>query len=141
MNRQAGVTLIVVLVMVVVLTLLAIAGIRMSNTSLMIVGNMQSRKFVENQAQQAIEEVLSSIAPFNSPTSAVAIAAPAGLAVTVGNRTCVQSSPAAGYSAVAPISPEDNTWEFDVNVTDSFTGAKARMVQGTRIRQLSGSCS
>jgi hypothetical protein len=28
-----------------------------------------------------------------------------------------------------------------VNVTDSFTGAKARMVQGTRIRQLSGSCS
>jgi len=53
----------------------------------------------------------------------------------------VFSSPAAGYSAVATISPEDNIWEFDVRVTDSFTGAKTRMVQGTKIRQLSGACS
>jgi Tfp pilus assembly protein PilX len=133
--------LLVVLVMLVVMTLLGIASIRMSSTSLLIVGNMQARRFVENQAQLAVEQVLSSIDPFNNPTSVPVIAAPAGLTVAVGNRACVHSSPAAGYSAVAPISPEDNTWEFDVNVTDSFTGAKARMVQGTRIRQLSGSCS
>ena len=141
MSRQGGATLLVVLVMLVVMTLLGIASIRMSSTSLLIVGNMQSRRFVENQAQLAVEQVLSSIDPFNNPTSVPVIAAPAGLTVTVGNRACVHSSPAAGYSAVAPISPEDNTWEFDVNVTDSFTSAKARMVQGTRIRQLSGSCS
>jgi Tfp pilus assembly protein PilX len=141
MSRQGGATLLVVLVMLVVMTLLGIASIRMSSTSLLIVGNMQARRFVENQAQLAVEQVLSSIDPFNNPTSVPVIAAPAGLTVTVGSRACVHSSPAAGYSAVAPISPEDNTWEFDVNVTDSFTGAKARMVQGTRIRQLSGSCS
>lgn len=141
MTRQRGATLLIVLVMLVVITLLGIASIRMSSSSLMIVGNMQSRRFVENQAQQAIEQVLSTIAPFNEPTLAVPVTAPAGLTVTVGNRTCVQSSPAAGYSAVAIVSPEDNVWEFDVTVTDSFTGARTRMAQGARIRQLSGSCS
>ncbi|HEU4644578.1 MAG TPA: PilX N-terminal domain-containing pilus assembly protein [Burkholderiales bacterium] len=141
MSRQKGAVLLVVLVMLVVITLLGLASIRMSSTSLLVVGNMQARRFAENQAQIAVEQVLSSIAPFNSPTAAVAVSAPAGLTVTVGNRNCVQTAPAAGYSAVQPISPEDNTWEFDVTVTDSFTGARARMAQGTRIRQLSGACS
>lgn len=141
MTSQRGATLFVVLVMLVVVTLLAIASIRMSGTSLLIVGNMQARRFVENNAQLAIEEVLNSIVPFNNPTAPVTVTAPAGLSVTVGNRVCVQTSPAAGYSAVAAISPEDNTWEFDVTVTDSFTGARARMVQGAKIRQLSGACS
>lgn len=141
MRRQGGATLLVVLVMLVVMTLLGVASVRMSSTSLLIVGNMQSRRLVENQAQLAVEEVLSGIGPFNNPASAVAIAAPAGLTVTVSGRSCQHSAPAAGYSAVAAISPEDNTWEFDVSVTDSFTGAKARIVQGTRIRQLSGACS
>lgn len=141
MIAQRGATLLVVLVMLVVLTLLGIASIRMSSTSMLIVGNMQARRFVENQAQLAVEQVLNSIDPFNNPVSAVAVTAPAGLAVTVSDRVCVFSSPAAGYSAVAAISPEDNVWEFDVRVTDSFTGAKTRMVQGARIRQLSGACS
>lgn len=141
MKRQQGAVLLVVLVMLVVITMLGLASIRLSSTSLMIVGNMQARRVAENQAQLAVEQVLSSIGPFNSPTAAVAVSAPAGFAVTVGNRNCVQTAPAAGYSAVQPISPEDNTWEFDVTVTDSFTGARARMSQGTRIRQLSGACS
>jgi len=141
MIAQRGATLLVVLVMLVVLTLLGIASIRMSSTSMLIVGNMQARRFVENQAQLAVEEVLNSIDAFNNPTSTPAVTAPAGLTVNVGDRICVFSSPAAGYSAVATISPEDNIWEFDVRVTDSFTGAKTRMVQGTKIRQLSGACS
>lgn len=141
MSRQKGAVLLVVLVMLVVITLLGLASIRMSSTSLLIVGNMQARRFAENQAQVAVEQVLSSIGPFNSPTALVTVPAPAGLTINVGNRICVQTAPAAGYSAVQPISPEDNTWEFDVTVTDSFTGARARMGQGTRIRQLSGACS
>lgn len=141
MTSQKGATLFVVLVMLVVVTLLAIASIRMSGTSLLIVGNMQARRFVENNAQLAVEEVLNSIVPFNNPTLLVTVTAPAGLDVNVGERVCVQTSPATGYSAVAAISPEDNTWEFDVTVTDSFTGARTRMVQGTKIRQLSGACS
>ena len=157
MMRQRGTTLIVVLVMLVVLTLLAVAGMRMSASSLQIVGNMQARKFVDNVASQAIEDVMNSIAPFNSPSGgvtlrsggatvianpgvAVALPSPAGVMVTVGARTCLFSAPASGYSAVQPIVPEDNLWEFSVSVTDSFTQATTTMGQGAKIRQLAGSC-
>ncbi len=141
MKRQQGATLLVVLVMLVVITLLGIASIRISGSNLLVVGNMQSRKFVENYGLQAIEQVLNSIAPFNAPTSAVAVAAPAGLTVSVSNRTCTFSAPAPGTSAVSTIAPEDNNWEFSVTVTDSFTGARTSMVQGVKIRQLAGACS
>jgi len=141
MKRQRGMTLLVVLVMLVVITLLGIASIRISGSNLLVVGNMQSRKLVENYGLQAIEQVMNSIAPFNAPTSAVAVTVPAGLAVSVINRTCTFSAPAAGTSAVSPIAPEDNNWEFSVSVSDSFTGARTTMLQGVKIRQLAGACS
>jgi hypothetical protein len=170
MMRQRGTTLIVVLVMLVVLTLLAVAGMRMSTSSLQIVGNMQARKFVDNVAQQAVEDVMNSIVPFNAPTGAVtlrsggtlvavasthvavppavqpaptyvALPAPTGMKVAIYDRICLASSPASGYSAVQPIVPEDNLWEFKVLVTDDFTQATTMMVQGAKIRQLAGSCS
>lgn len=157
MKRQRGTTLIVVLVMLVVLTLLAVAGMRMSNSSLQIVGNMQARRFVDNIASQAVEDVMNSIAPFNAPTGNVTLRTPtgtavtapqntevdliAGIKVTVSKRTCLISAPASGYSAVQPIVPEDNLWEFNVSVRDTFTQAQTSMGQGAKIRQLSGSCT
>ena len=57
MRREHGATLLIVLVMLVVITLLAVAGMRMSNSSLQVVGNMQARKFAENVASQALEDV------------------------------------------------------------------------------------
>ena len=140
-RSQSGATLLVVLVMLVIITLLGIAGIRMSSSSMLVVGNMQARKFVENWGLLGIEQVLNNIAPFNTPTSAVTVAAPAGLNVAVSNRSCVFSSPATGYSATSLIAPEDNVWEFSVTVTDSFTGARTAMVQGAKVRQLAGACS
>lgn len=167
MKRQRGTTLIVVLVMLVVLTLLAVAGMRMSTSSLQIVGNMQARKFVDNIASQAVEDVMNSIVPFNAPTGAVtlrsggttvsvnttplltaptaatfaSLPSPAGVKVAVYARNCLASSPASGYSAVQPIVPEDNLWEFSVLVKDDFTQATTMMVQGAKIRQLAGSCT
>ncbi len=157
MKRQRGTTLLVVLVMLVVLTLLGIAGARMSSSSLQIVGNMQARKFAENVALQAVEDVMNSVAPFNTPLGPVtlrsggttvsanpgawvALPAPSGIDVTVSARTCLFSFPAAGYSAVATLVPVDNLWEYSVAVRDNFTGATAAMVQGTKIRQLADSC-
>lgn len=141
-GRQSGATLLVVLVMLVVITLLGVAGIKMSTGSLQVVGNMQARKFVENHAQQAAEQVMSSIAPFNAPTSAVSITGlPAGVSITISSRSCMFSAPASGYSAVSAIAPEDNVWEYDVTATDSFTGARAKLRQGAKIRQLAGYCT
>lgn len=141
MRRERGTTLLVVLVMLVVITLLGIAGIRMSSSSLLIVGNLQARKFVENYGQQTVEQMMSAASYYNSPQTGPTLSLPSGLTVAVGDRVCLYSAPASGYSAVAAITPEDNTWEFFVRVTDSFTGAKTNMVQGVKIRQLSGSCS
>jgi type IV pilus assembly protein PilX len=158
MRREQGATLLVVLVMLVVLTLLGVAGMRMSTSSLQVVGNMQARKFAENVASQSIEDVMNSINPFNAPTGpvtlrtggttvtanpgvAVSLPSPAGVTVTVSSRTCIASAPASGYSAVSTIAPEDNLWEFNVTVNDTFTKATSTMVQGTKIRQLAGSCT
>jgi Tfp pilus assembly protein PilX len=140
-KRESGATLLVVLVMLVVITLLGIAGIKMSTSSLLVVGNMQARKFTENWAQQAVEQVMSTITPFNSPTAAVTITGlPSGLTATVTNRVCMYSAPASGYSAVSTIAPEDNIWDYEVTMVDSFTGARSHIVQGAKIRQLSGYC-
>jgi Tfp pilus assembly protein PilX len=139
-RRERGHTLLIALVMLVVITLLGIAGIRMSGSSLMVVGNMQARKFTENLALQAIEETMSSIAPFNNRLQLVQPAQPAFVTISVSPRTCVFSVPAAGYSATAPLTPEDNVWEFAVTVDDNLTGARTRMVQGAKMRQLAGAC-
>jgi Tfp pilus assembly protein PilX len=142
MRTQQGTTLLVVLVMLVAITLLGIAGIRISGSSLMIVGNLQARKYTENIALQAIEQTMSTITPFNSPTIAVTPTPPSGLiTITVSNRTCMFSAPASGYSAVAALVPEDNIWDFTVTVTDSLTGARTVMTQGAKIRQLAGYCT
>ena len=141
MRTQQGTTLLVVLVMLVIITLLGITGIRMSGSNLLVVGNMQARKFTENLALQAIEQTMSSIAPFNNKTLAVTPAAPALTTITVSNRSCMFSAPAPGFSAVAMLTPEDNIWEFTVTVRDALTGARTVMTQGAKIRQLAGYCT
>ena len=141
MRRQRGITLLVVLVMLVVLTLFGIAGINVSTSNLNVVGNMQSRKSNEAVALQGIETVLSTIAYFNSPTAAVTFAAPSGYTATFANRSCLFAAPATGYSAVQPIVPEDTNWEVRVSVTDSISGASTGVTQGVKVRMLAGYCT
>src|SRR5207253_5497125 len=143
MKRQSGTTLLVVLIMLVVITLLGIASIRISGSSMMVVGNMQARKYAEHWTLQAIEQTVNSITPFNTPATQIVstttlsgtdpfkiYAVPNGVNITVGARTCLFSAPATGYSAVSTIAPQDNLWEFRVTVLDDFTKASAAMVQG-----------
>lgn len=152
-QRQSGTTLVIVLIMLVVVTLLGVASMRISNSSLTVVGNMQARKFAENWSLQAIEQTVNSIVPFNTPATTLTASTaasgsdpfkiygvPNGVAITVGARTCLNSAAATGYSAVSTIAPEDNLWEFRVTVVDNFTKASASMTQGVKIRQLNGSC-
>ena len=58
-QRQAGATLLVALVMLVVLTLFAITAINFTNINTKIVGNQQFKKEAEAAAQQAIEQIIS----------------------------------------------------------------------------------
>ena len=59
-TKQAGETLIVALVMLVVLTLLVTSALRAGTTNLRIVGNMQRLQEVSTAAEQATEQVMSS---------------------------------------------------------------------------------
>jgi len=139
-NPQQGATLVVVLIMLVVLTLFAVAVINLSNLNAKAVGNMQQRKNAEILAQSAIEQVLSSSAAFYSPTAAVTVTAPSGMAVAVSNRVCTGSTAATGYSLAQQLVPEDDYWDFQVSVSDNVTGANAVVHQGIKVRMLAGNC-
>jgi hypothetical protein len=140
-RRQRGVTLLIVLVMLVVLTLFGIAGINVSTSSLTVVGNMQSRKSNEAVAFQAVETVMSSITYFSDPAKALVFTPPTGVTVNLANRSCLFAAPATGYSAVQPIVPEDTNWEIRLTVTDSVSGASTGLTQGAKIRMLAGYCT
>jgi Tfp pilus assembly protein PilX len=139
-SGQRGAVLIMSLVLLVVLTLFVLSSTRIATGNLRIVGNLQAQQNVENVAQQALEQVLSKIAPFYSPTSPVTVTAPAAMTVTVGNRSCVRATPASGYSAVSGVSPEDTFWDVPITVNDSITGAATTTAQGVRIRLPAGNC-
>ena len=140
-STQRGATLVVVLIMLVILTLFAISAVNLSSSNLRVISNMQARKLVEQVGLQSSEQVLSSMANFSSPTTAVAVTGlPSGMAVSVSKRVCQFATAASGYSAVQPIVPEDTQWDFYVTVTDSVTNASARFWQGTKIRMLAGNC-
>ncbi len=58
-RKQAGATLLVALVMLVVLTLFAITAINFTNINTKIAGNQQFRKEAQSAAQQAVEQIIS----------------------------------------------------------------------------------
>lgn len=64
-GRQRGMTLLVSMIMLVVLTLFAITAIRTGNIGFKIVGNQQAQKVMEAAAQQAIEQAISNLGNFD----------------------------------------------------------------------------
>jgi len=72
LRRQRGVTLIVALIMLVLLTLLALTSFNLGNSNLQIVSNMQQRNEAVAAAQEVIEEAISSTRFFQSPDDALA---------------------------------------------------------------------
>jgi Tfp pilus assembly protein PilX len=86
LSRQRGVTLIVALIMLVLLTLLALTSFNLGNSNLQIVSNMQQRNEGIAAAQEVIEEALSSTRFFSTPANA--LASPCGAA----NTRCVDTT-------------------------------------------------
>ncbi len=70
-SRQKGATLVVGMIMLILISLLAVASFRLGKTDLQIVGNMQQRKQALSAAQQTIEQVISTIQFTTTPTNAL----------------------------------------------------------------------
>jgi hypothetical protein len=68
--RQSGVSLIVAIVFLLLMTVLALAGLRGSTTNVQIVGNMQARQEVVNTAQALLETTISTGQFATNPTEA-----------------------------------------------------------------------
>jgi Tfp pilus assembly protein PilX len=143
-NRQQGIVLVLTLLLLVVLTLFVLSSTRLTTGNLRIIGNMQAKKAVEAVAQQGVEEVLSSLAPFSAPNSAITLTTPvpSGMSTpTVATpRVCFRAAPAPGFSAVAAVAFEDTYWNVNVTVNDTITNSGTVVNQGVRIRLLKGNC-
>jgi Tfp pilus assembly protein PilX len=163
LRHQGGMTLLVSLIMLIVLTMFAITAIRTGNIGFKIVGNQQAQKLMEAAAQQAVEQVISNLANFD-PSTVVApsttvtqrvcvnansghapVAIPpatcaSGTQVDVEPVRCISTKRSQYDSLTQPMATFDNVWEIVATVTDTFTGAKATYHQGVKIRMLSGQC-
>lgn len=71
MRRQAGSTLIIALIMLVLLTLFAVTSLKTSKTNLLVVGNMQVKNEALNASQESIEKVISTPQFISDPANAV----------------------------------------------------------------------
>ena len=101
-HSQRGISLMLGMIMLVLLTLLAISAFQASNVNLRIAGNMQVRQELQTAAQTAIETVLSS--PSFVDTS---VAVPSAT-VSLNNASyTVDFTPAPSCTAIVDIPTED----------------------------------
>ena len=148
-QNQRGATLLVTLIMLVVLTLFAVTAFNLSSVNLKIVGNFQQQKETDATVQQALAQVLSTVAAFESP-AVINLCIPGGTTppcaasqhnVTVDRPRCNYTTAARGYTKVlGQLTPEDTNWDVRASYTDTATNAKAAIVQGVSVRMLSGNC-
>ncbi|MBC7620312.1 MAG: hypothetical protein H7293_15250 [Candidatus Saccharibacteria bacterium] len=133
-ERQHGVSLLLSLIMLVVLTLLVVSAVRMTNSNLRTVGNMQARNEAAAAAQQAIEQqVMGDVGNFYAPVDQpISIN---GYTGTISAPVCLKMVPASGYSAdFASSAPKDTYWDIKAVVIDTRTGASATIHQGVKVR-------
>jgi Tfp pilus assembly protein PilX len=72
LRRQRGITLVVAMVMLVLITLLALTTFNLGKSSMQVVNNMQNREEGVAAARQTISEALSSTRFITSPNDALA---------------------------------------------------------------------
>lgn len=132
-------TLLASLIILIILTLMVVAGVNVSTVNMRIVGNVQTIKTMDSATQQALETAISQGANFSlTPTaSTFVVGTDTG---TVAAPVCIDSQIAAGTSAVWDMSPRDNTWHLRATITNATTGAASAINQGVQIRQLAGVC-
>ena len=140
-RRQRGMTLIVSLVMLIILTMFALSTMNLSNTNLKVVGSQQAQRAVEAAAQQAIEQVMSGSSIFKTPVAQNLTID--GFTVSVTAPTCQKSQACTGCSKDISVAnlPEMDLFEVAASTTDSVSGATVTMHQGVDLMMLQGYCT
>lgn len=159
-RNQRGVTLLISLIMLLVLTLFAVSMIRLSNTNAMIVGNLQVQQALESAANQAIETDLNSANFYNDQINGTGCwaggaasavvgtgscfngASMNGYTVTLYKPKCLYTQKSTGYSAISNVAPDDDFFEVTAVATDPLTNTQATVtvVQGVKVTLPTGNC-
>lgn len=158
-SGQRGMTLIISMVMLVILTLFVVSGIRIANINLRITANYQWQKEMEALTDSAIEQLVSASTSFDNAAiqagTAVdqiicangVVGAPGSCATgnaqigTMITPRCMSSKVATGYSKkIDALSPDDNEWLIKATATDSVSGAKVTVYRGVTVRMLANNC-
>lgn len=145
-HAQNGVTLVIGLIMLVLITLVITTAFSLSTTNLRSVGNMQVREEAIAAANMAIEMEVGS--PFTNTLLAVVDRAididndgTADYSVDIAAPVCMRASQAIKESLSSVTLPSSmsstlfwNTiWDFDATVTDEKSGASVQVRQGVRV--------
>jgi len=139
MAGQRGMTLVVSLIMLVVITLFVLSAIRLSTANLRTVGNMQARNEAAAASQRAIEDLLSSPAAFTAPglvaNSVTVNINKTDYAVAVATPVCVKTEPVTGNSYDnSGLALQDTYWDLRTTATNAKSGANVTTHQGVKIR-------
>lgn len=167
-GAERGMTLLIALIMMLVMTLFVVAMVRIGNTNSKIVANMRAQKSVDAEAQQQIEIAISQFKFFDDviqgagswsdddtaymsaadlwttykPTAASAGTASATQSddLKIYRPQCVHFEAASGYSALSGVAPQDTYWDIKATASDSKTGASTEIHQGIQMRIPAGNC-
>lgn len=159
-QRERGMTLLVAMIILMMITLLAVSAYRVSNTNLKIVGSMQGRQEGQSAAQAVIEQVISSLQFTRSPGGVAAAhwgidmsgdgkedydvklspqprclrTAPVvlGAKIAAADLPCVGSAVLGKAHLSAYCS--DTIWEITATTQDKLTGANTTVRQGVAVR-------
>jgi hypothetical protein len=149
-RRERGVTLIVGLIMLVLITLMVTTAFTLSTTNLKSVGNMQFRDESIAAANKGIEQMvgtyfgasMSSVPPAQTITFDINNDGTTDYSVGIAAPVCTQATKILALSVI-PCNPEltpllcpkDNfstLWDIEATVTDAVSGSSMRIHQGVR---------
>lgn len=152
-RQEQGVTLIVGLILLILITLMVTTAFTLNTTNLKSVGNMQFRNESISAANQAIETVIgtsfptgfTSLPPQQTITFDINNDGNSDYTVVVYTPTCLSVATITGVSSSGSCggfrsgglagcqSSNFNTlWQVDATVTDSVSGAQVTVTQGFR---------
>ena len=157
MEKQSGAVLLLSLIMVLVLSLSAVAMFNVNNVNQQIVLNQINTMEAEELGNEVIESLLNDLSEFRIASTKQFQGLTHqildgrydrdNLEVSVLNFRCTNFETVAGYSRSGGASliqsttpPQTYYYEFDVQVSSPITGAAVRMTQGVRFNGTAGEC-
>lgn len=138
LKNQSGISLVMALIMLVVLTLTAISSTSSVNSSIRIAGNMMNQDEVLTATQMAIDKQLGTLASFTTAVDSelwvdINRDGTMDYKVKLYAPVCYQKSPAQQDESTFTESgstPSKTYWDVKAEVTDDSSGASTTVQQG-----------